>query len=129
MHNNRLVDLLEELVFCGVVAYLSNGCIQARRVLLNGLAKSLLLLLESVILSKMGDVLLFEFFKYSSFIGSLRMDLHELLNSVMSVDHCDSVVHDLLLREFDLVKLIKGLFDGNDCWVTCNCSGIRVLRN
>lgn len=71
LHNDRFVDLLEELVLCGVVANLSNGSIHTRGVLLNGLAESLLLLLESVILSKMGDILLFELFKYGCLISGL----------------------------------------------------------
>lgn len=97
--------------------------------MLNCLADTLFLLLESVILGEMTDVLLFEFFKYGALVCLSTVHLHELFDCVVSVDHGNSVIHDLFLAELDRIKLVEGLLDCSNSGVVCNSTCIWVLRD
>ena len=64
------------------------------------------LLFEGLVLSEMLGIFLSELLKHGPLVCCLHVHCHELFHGVMSVDHCNTVLHDLLLLELDGVETV-----------------------
>ena len=74
----------------------------------------------------MGDVLLFDFFKYGSLVCRMRVDFHQSVHIVSGVNHCNSIIHDLLFLKFDCIKLVQCFFGSNNSRVLCDRTCVWV---
>lgn len=114
MHDDSLIDLLEELALGGIVANGVDELVKLRSMLLNRLSDALFLLLKGLVLLEMLCILGFVALKDFSFVLLALIYLHQLLDCLKLVLHGHSFGHDLLFALADDLKLSQGVLDGWD---------------
>lgn len=129
LHDDSLVDVLEELALGGVVASSVDKLVKLGAMLLNLLSDGLLLLLEGLVLLEVLCILGFVALKDFSFLLLALVNLHQLLDGLQLILHGDSLSHDLLFTLADNLKLCESFLDGWDGGVISDLPGGCRLGN
>ena len=129
LHDDSLVDVLEELALGGVVASSVDKLVKLGAMLLNLLSDGLLLLLEGLVLLEVLCILGFVALKDFSFLLLALVNLHQLLDGLQLILHGDSLSHDLLLTLADNLKLCESFLDGWNGGVISDLPGGGRLGN